>query len=195
MVDGIIVLMHRPLLFRSFIKNPRGTSYQGRDQDESVILVVRKSLVTIYGWVITFILFLIIPLLLIPMLSDIGLEGHKLLGTSFLYCLTAFWYLFSFGFAFQSFLYWYFEVLLVTNKKVIDIDHACTNISETTLRNIQDVTSKIHGNWGQVLNIGSIFIQTAAEREEFEFESVDNPSFVRDAISDLIAEQKGHHEL
>jgi len=185
--------MSTPSLLKSFIKNPRNTSYQGRDEDENVILVVRKSLIAIYGWVFTFILFLIIPLLLVPMLSDLEFEGRKLLGTGFIYCLTAFWYLFSFGFAFQSFLNWYFEVLLVTNKKVIDIDHACTNISETTLRNIQDVTSKMHSNWEHVLNIGSVHIQTAAEREEFEFDFIDNPSFVRDAISDLIAEQKDHH--
>jgi len=78
---------------------------------------------------------------------------------------------------------------------VVDIDRLASNISETTLKNIQDVTSKIDGNLEQILNIGSIYIQTAAEREEFEFDTVDNPSFVRDAISDLISEERRHHGL
>jgi hypothetical protein len=187
--------MSTPSLLKSFIQDPQNTSYEGRDNDECVKLVIRRSLVTVYGWLFTFFLFLIIPLFLIPLLLDLKFEGQKIFSVGFIYCFTAFWYLFSFGFAFQSFLNWYFEVLLITNKKLVDIDHACTNISETTLRNIQDVTSKMVGNWEHVLNIGSIYIQTAAEREEFEFETVDNPSFVRDAISDLISTQRGPHDL
>ncbi len=135
------------------------------------------------------------PPFLTPFLSSLNFNGQAIFSTSFIFCFTAFWYLFSFGFAFQSFLNWYFEVLLVTNKKVVDIDRLASNISETTLKNIQDVTSKIDGNLEQILNIGSIYIQTAAEREEFEFDTVDNPSFVRDAISDLISEERRHHGL
>jgi hypothetical protein len=45
---------------------------------------------------------------------------------------------------------------------------------------------------GQVFNIGSIHIQTAAEREEFEFSMIDNPSAVRDTISDLISKNGGN---
>jgi hypothetical protein len=187
--------MSTPTLLKSFIKDPVDTSYQGRDNDEHVIFVVRKSLIAIYGWVLSFILFLIIPIFLMPLISGLKFESKAIFNQDFMYCFTAFWYLFSFGFAFQSFLNWYFEVLLVTNKKVVDIDRAATNISETTLKNIQDVTSKIHGNLEQIFNIGSIHIQTAAEREEFEFETVDDPSFVRDAISDLISEERGRHGL
>lgn len=187
--------MSTPTLLKSFIKNPVDTSYQGRDNDEHILIIVRKSLISVVGWMFTLVIFLIIPIFLIPLISGLEYEGNAIFSTDFIYCFTAFWYLFSFGFAFQSFLNWYFEVLLVTNKKVVDIDHAATNISETTLKNIQDVTSKINGNLEQIFNIGSIHIQTAAEREEFEFDTVDNPSFVRDAISDLISEQRGHHGL
>ncbi|MFZ2664130.1 MAG: hypothetical protein WAX66_02105 [Patescibacteria group bacterium] len=185
--------MSTPEILRSFIKNPPNTSYQGRDNNEHIILIVRKSLIAIYKWVFAFILLLIIPVFLIPKLSSLEYNGYAVFSDSFIRCLTAFWYLFSIGITFQNFLNWYFEVLLVTNKKVVDIDCACTNISETTLNNIQDVTSKINKGWEQILNIGSIYIQTAAEREEFEFDTIDNPSFVRDAISDLISEHRGHH--
>lgn len=187
--------MNRPTLFKSFIKNPVDTSYQGRDQDEHVIIVVRKSLVAMYGWLLSFVILLIVPLFIMPLISGFTYEKVAIFSANFMFCFTAFWYLFSFGFAFQGFLNWYFEVLLITNKKVVDIDHAATSISETTLNNIQDVTSKISGNLDQIFNIGSIHIQTAAEREEFEFHTVDDPSYVRDAISDLISAERGHHGI
>ncbi|NMB91723.1 hypothetical protein GYA37_02660 [candidate division WWE3 bacterium] len=185
--------MSTSTLLKSFIKNPPNTSYQGRDNDERIILVIRKSLVAVYKWVLMFILLLIIPIFLMPWLASLQYNNYFIFTAGFIRCLTAFWYLFSIGFTFQNFLNWYFEVLLVTNKKVVDIDNSCTNISEATLNNIQDVTSKISKGWEQILNIGSIYIQTAAEREEFEFDTIDNPSFVRDAIADLISKHKGHH--
>ncbi|MFH1648120.1 MAG: hypothetical protein ABIA11_00090, partial [Patescibacteria group bacterium] len=67
---------------------------------------------------------------------------------------------------------------------------SCTDVSETTLSNVQDVSSKVKGTWGVVLDIGDIFIQTSAEQREFEFLDVSNPSKVRDEIADLVAKIK-----
>lgn len=182
--------MHRPMFLKSYVKRPANTSYEGEDHDEEIELLVRRSLVTVVMWLISFIIFFLIPIFLIPLLARLQYNGQHIFGDLFLFCFTLFWYIFTFGFAFQSFLNWYFEVLLVTNKKIVDIDRFCTSISETPLRNVQDVTSKIYGTWGHILNIGSIHIQTAAERGEFEFETVDNPSVVRDAISDLVSMER-----
>ena len=92
-----------------------------------------------------------------------------------------------FGYLLREFLDWYFEVFLVTTKKIIDIDSGATNISEALLTNIQDVTSETPSMLTQIFNIGNIKIQTAAETKEFEFEMVDNPSKVRDFIPDVVA--------
>jgi hypothetical protein len=185
--------MNKPLILNSLIKNPKNTSYEGKDNDEVVIMLIRQSLVSVLGWLISGAFFFIVPLFLIPFLSNLQYEGERVFNTLFLLSFTAFWYLSLFGYLFERFLSWYFEVLLVTNKKIIDIDRGATNISETFLSNIQDVTSKMTTVLGQVLNIGSIHIQTAAEREEFEFHLVDNPSMVRDAISDLVAKKGRRH--
>jgi len=185
--------MNKPLLLKSLIKNPENTSYEGKDNDEVVIMLVRQSLVSVLRWIIISVIFFIIPFFLIPFLSALQYEGENVFNSIFILSFTLFWYIALFGYVFQEFLNWYFEVLLVTNKKIIDIDKGATNISETFLNNIQDVTSKMSTVMGQVLNIGSIHIQTAAEREEFEFHLVDNPSTVRDTISDLVAKKGGRN--
>lgn len=182
--------MNKPRLLESVVKNPKNTSYEGKDEDEHVVMLIRQNLVSTSGWVIISLILLIVPIFLMPFLSNLEYEGEKIFNSLFIVCLTLFWYLALFGYSFQKFLDWYFEVLIVTNKKIIDIDRGASNISETFLNNVQDVTSKMSTVLGQVLNIGSIHIQTAAEREEFEFHMVDNPSAVRDAISDLIVRKE-----
>ena len=64
------------------------------------------------------------------------------------------------------------------------------NISECTLNNIEDVTSNVIGTFGILFNIGDVFIQTAAEKSEFEFDNIDNPAKIRDIISDLVVEAR-----
>ena len=187
--SDIINSMNKPLFLSSLIKNPRETSYEGKDDDEQVILLIRQSLVSVIGWIVTGAILFIIPIFLMPFLSGVEIKDEKIFTGMFILAFTLFWYLALFGYIFQSFLHWYFEVFLVTNKKIIDIDRGCTNISETTLNNVQDVTSKMASVIGQVLNVGSIHIQTAAQREEFEFHIVDNPSMVRDAISDMVTKK------
>lgn len=67
------------------------------------------------------------------------------------------------------------------------------NIAETTLDNIEDVTSTVRGAFGIIFNIGEVKIQTAAEKPEFEFSHIDNPAAVRDIISDLVVWYKNEH--
>ena len=42
-----------------------------------------------------------------------------------------------------------------------------------------------------IFNYGSVYIQTSAEKREFEFENIPNPAKVRDIISDLVTKVKG----
>lgn len=185
----------RPGVFKTFIKNPLNIYYQGSDADERIELVIRKSL---YSLVFKFfmILFLFcIPLFLIPPLAKVVIYNIHVFNAPSIFVLTLFFYLFAAGFTFVTFITWFFEVFLVTNKKIVDINESCRSISETPITNVQDVTSKISGNIGEILNIGRIYIQTASETPEFGINMVDNPSFVRDTISDLVTKEKKHGHL
>ncbi|MFC1625049.1 hypothetical protein ACFL15_01590 [Patescibacteria group bacterium] len=177
-------------ILSSFIKNPKKTTYEGEDNDEKILILLRKSVVSNFTWLsFTFIL-LLVPFFFSPTISKLTYMEMRVINPGFLFTFNIFWYLFTIGYAFQNFLAWYFDVLMITNKKVIDIDQAGRDVSETTLSNIQDVTSKVKGNLGVVFDIGDIYIQTSAEQREFEFMSVRNPSKVRDEIADLVAKIK-----
>ena len=176
---------------KSFIKNPENTSYKGEDSDEKIVFLIRQSSWATAGWVLSTIFLAVFILFALPQLSKITHDDERLFNNGFILLLTVFSYIVLFGHAFHRFLDWYFEVFLITTKKIVDIDKGAISISETPLENVQDVTSKIQSVFGQMLNIGSIHIQTAAEKGEFEFEMVDDPSKVRDTLSDMVAEVKG----
>ncbi len=64
------------------------------------------------------------------------------------------------------------------------------NISEASLKNVEDVTSNVTGTLRIAFNFGHVYIQTSAKQREFDFVDVSNPSKVRDIVADLAMEIK-----
>jgi len=180
----------------SLQENPKATSYDGRDDDERIKYVIRKSVLLTFPWIISAAFFFVVPILIPLIVSQLPEETPALLDSGSVLIVTVLWYLFVFGFFLQNVLNWFFNILIITNKKIVDVDFVgilYKNISETTLDNIEDVTSNVAGALGVTFNIGALYIQTAAEKREFEFGGVDDPSKIRDILSDLVAKVK-HHE-
>lgn len=188
--------MKRPQYLNSVIKNPANTSYDGKDHDEEVLLLIRRSIITTFTWLVGGMVYFVTPFVIIPIIKRTAYDGNALFDNFFILSLIFFWYMSLFGYLLREFLDWYFEVFLVTTKKIIDIDRGATNISETLLTNVQDVTSETPSIFAQIFNIGNVKIQTAAETKEFEFGMVDDPSKVRDFISDMVARKdSGSHGI
>lgn len=102
--------------------------------------------------------------------------------------LTSAYYLFILLFTFTNFLDYYLDVWIVTNKRVINIEQKglfSRVVSENELSRIQDVTSEIKGITGTFLKYGTVFVQTAAEKERFEFKQVPHADEVARKISNL----------
>jgi hypothetical protein len=91
---------------------------------------------------------------------------------------------------FERFLNWFFNIHIITNKRVMDMDfdHLLhRNISEAPLRNIEDITYTISGAIETVFNFGTVSIQTAAEKRELEFYQVADPAKIQDLLSDMVS--------
>lgn len=180
-------------MFKSLTQNPPATSYEGKDEDERIKYVVRASVVTTIPWLLMTGILVALPFYLIPLLSNFQINQKTVLGSNELFVITFLWYLFTTGFFFQNLINWFFNILIISNKKIVDVDFygfLYKNISETTLNNIEDVTSNVKGAFGVIFNIGTVFVQTAGEKSEFEFHNADNPEEIRDTISDLVAKVK-----
>jgi hypothetical protein len=181
------------MLFDSIIKNPKSASFDGKDVDEEIQYVFRRHFITNVPWIVLGILLFFVPKIAALTFLDLRINGVGLVETSVWAWFLVFWYLFTFGFLFENFISWFFDVFMVTNKRIVDIDFEGVlyrSISETNLNNIEDATSRNAGALGAILDIGDITIQTAGERREFELDGVHNPSMIRDLIMDFVAEYK-----
>jgi len=163
---------HTKSSLSSLLINPDIFDFEERDSDEKILLVARPHWFTNVPWIITTILLIFIPGLIkfVPIFVNIP-NKFQILGIFV-------WYLITFAFAFEKFISWYFDVYIITNDRVIDI--AFNNLidkkfSQAKITMIQDITSRVIGVGQTMLNYGTVYIQTAAEVAEIQFELVPNP--------------------
>lgn len=179
-------------ILASFIKEPKNIAYDGEDADEHIRYLLRRSWITNLPWVLGLVMMFFGTFIIFPYLRSLQLDGQALVKPEFIIVLSWSWFLAIFGLFILYFANWFFNVYIITNKKIIDFDFfglTYKNISDAPLTNIQDVTAKISGPFNMIFNIGDVFIQTAAENREFDFAQIDDPGKVRDIISDMITER------
>lgn len=182
-------------LISSFVKNPKNVTFDGEDSDEFILYIIRKSFVTNMDWVFIVAVMAYVPFLAGSFYETLNPSEATIISASFAFVLTVSWYVFTLGFLLMNATNWFFNVYIITNKRIVDIDfHGLLykNISEAPLKNVEDVTSNISGTLPVIFNYGNVYVQTAAERREFEFENVDTPAKIRDIISDLVTGSKKH---
>jgi membrane protein YdbS with pleckstrin-like domain len=103
------------------------------------------------------------------------------------------WYLLIIAFAFERFLIWFFNVNIITDERIVDIDfHSLLykEVSDCPLDRIQDVTYAMGGVSRAIFDFGDVLIQTAAEVTQFEFLGVPNPRRVSAVLRDLMIEEE-----
>lgn len=166
---------------------PQGVDFENRSQEEQVILVLRKHPVTNVGWILILSLMLIAPAVLS------GFPLLDFLPANFRFIAVLGWYLISIAYALESFLTWFFNVYIVTDERIIDIDFnnlIYKEISDANIDKIQDVTYKMGGVIRTILNYGDVYIQTASEVPAFEFLAVPMPDRVTKVLQDLRIEEE-----
>lgn len=174
-------------VFTSFVPKPKRTSFESQASSEHVVLLLRKHPITQLKWVLTALMFGIIPL-------GLGyLPVYGLLPFSYKLGIFALWYLALFGFAFQSFLRWFYNVYILTDERVIDVDFislAQKNITSAKIDHIEDITSESAGFSSTFFNHGNVLIQTAGAQQEITFEAVPQPAKVTAVLNDLLIEEE-----
>lgn len=173
---------------KSFIPKPNKISFEIQDHDEKIILVLRQHPIT----QIKSIAFLFFAFFFVPWLVQVsGLLSF--LPSPFNVAFYIFLFVLFLGMAFRCFLLWFFNVYIITDERIIDVDFLSMiykNISTAKLENIEDVTKKTSGISASLFDYGTILIQTAATKNEFEFEHVPHPAKVVKLLNELVIEEE-----
>ncbi|MBU1885621.1 hypothetical protein KKE34_03340 [Patescibacteria group bacterium] len=162
-------------------------SFDSQLDGESVLLLLRQHPVTQFSKILTLIVLLVMPAFF-PYASF-----YDGLSRNFQIAINLFWYLIAMGYAFESFLTWFYNVYIVTNERIIDIDFLSLiyrNIAAAKIDKIEDITAITSGVAQSLFNYGTVQIQTAAERTEFEFEFVPHPTRVTQFLNEMLEEEE-----
>ncbi len=176
-------------IFSAFFEKPKKIRFATQEPGERIIFVLRKAFVTNIPWIFVSVLALILP----AFYMQYSLHSSKyFLGINrrLEVALIVTWYLLTLVYIVERYITWYFNIYIITDKRVIDIDFSplfSKRISETTYDRVEDTSFSMNNLFHTIFNYGDVFLQTAAEKREFEFHSVPNPSLVQDKISDFAA--------
>src|SRR3990167_8278180 len=173
-------------MLSSYIIHPKNCSFEGQDADEKILLLLRAHPITNLAWIIPAVLIFSIPFFIPKILPLVNLD-LSMLPEAFKQIFLIINYLLVLVVVFEGFLFWYFNVYIVTDKNIVDVDfHSILfkNIDVAPLRNIEDTSSSMGGILNAIFHYGHVFIQTAGTTKNIDLHNVARPHHIADFILD-----------
>lgn len=171
----------------AFAVNPLGLRFETQEKAEVVILFLRQHFIVNVPWILITMLLVVAPTFIFPKLFAV-LSLNLPLPPAYFFVGTVFWYVATFGFAIASFIGWFFNIYIVTNERVVDIDFyylLYKKFSEAELIKIQDISYTSGGILAALFNFGNVTIETAGEAPNLIFELIPFPEKVVETIRSL----------
>lgn len=171
----------------SYCYYPHHANFMNKDKEELIVLLVRKHPITNLPWMMVAFLMVLAPLAL----SIVPILGF--LPPNYQVMAMLIWYLITIAFIFEQFLGWFFNVNIVTDERVFDVDFhniLYREITDAQIGQIQDVTVKVGSAIRTIFNYGDVHIQTAGEVPEIEFQAVPHPDQIAKILRELQVEEQ-----
>jgi len=168
---------------KSFISRPLDIRFENQEAEEKIILLLRQHPIVNVPWIL-----LVIILIFAPGVLKIVLPAD-ILPINFQIVTVIIWYLFVFAYAFEKFVLWYYNVYIVTDERVIDVDFPSLlyrDITEAMLDRIEEINNRKGGYLRSLFDFGDVLVQTAGAIPEIRFEDVPDPEKVTHIIYDLV---------
>ncbi len=170
-------------ILTSFTSFPKQICFETQEKGEVVVLFMRQHPIVNLPWVVTAVFLLTLP----PLFSYFPLYAS--MPVSYQWVISLIFYLFVVGVALAKFMAWFFNIYIVTDERIIDVDFV--NIfyrvmSTAKIEEIQDLSIIQSGVWETFYNYGKVEIQTAAEVTQFEFGRVPHPDKIGTLLNMMI---------
>lgn len=184
-----------PGLFTSYRPYPLGVTFINQEENEQILLFLRRHFVTNLPWIFYTIVFLLFPPFVFGVLHVTNVTFFSLT-PQMIFVMVAFYYLVILNYALVRFINWFYHVGVVTRKRLLDLDVdniLSYHLAETNIADVVDVSYTQKGFFQSFFNYGDVPIQTEAIKANFEFEQTPHPANVADILTDLRPELKGKH--
>lgn len=156
-------------------------------ENEKILILIREHPITQVPWLLN----------TVGLLTILGLLNFilpQVFAANQIIFLNLFGFFLILSYAWLSFLKWYFEVGLITNERILDIDFNSVLYKEVTvskLENIQEITSQSGGYIRTLFNYGDVFILTAGADVNIEVHNAPDPGLVVKLLNRFMNENNG----
>ncbi len=177
-------------LFSAFCQYPQGIKLVNQENDEKIVLFLRRHFIKNINWISISITLLLLPIFLFLPINFFN-TFQDFVPLRFNLIFLAFYYLIVFGFMLTNFITWFYNLGIITTKQIIDIDFNDIMYREVAKVRIQDIIDAEYQQGGffhSFFNYGNVFVQTEGLKPNFEFHAIPNP----DSTTDILIGLKGY---
>lgn len=173
--------------FSTFCEYPQDVSFANQLEDEVILLFLRADLITNVPWIAIVLVALLVPPLVLMLLGTFPFPTLTVSAQTTV-ILVALYYLVVFGYALGNTINWFYNIGMVTTKRVLDLDVSSVtykNVASAIISSIADVDYTQRGFFQTFFDFGDVLIQTESKMSNIEFEKVPQPSVVEDIVIKL----------
>ncbi|KKQ13886.1 MAG: hypothetical protein US28_C0043G0017 [Candidatus Daviesbacteria bacterium GW2011_GWA1_36_8] len=158
--------------FPAFFKSPPKIKFIEQEPDEQIILFLRQHGITNVPWILLALFAIFLPFIVIQLDISLGtnflinVPNQALIGGLVIY------YMLIIAYIIEQFLFWYFNIYIVTNLHLVDINfHSLLSrdIIELEFRDVESVSTDIRGIFASLFNFGDVIVQTAGTSANIQF--------------------------
>lgn len=165
----------------AFCIRPQDARFEFQSANEEILLIIRAHPITQLSWILNGLFLLILMMVL-------NLALGRFLFANQIIIINIFGLAFVLGYYWFHILSYFFNVGIITNLRIVDVDfHAVIykEVTEAKLNKVEDITAKTGGYIASLFNFGNVFIQTAGAELMIEFHNVPKPSQVVRLINNI----------
>ncbi|MBI2011489.1 PH domain-containing protein [Candidatus Daviesbacteria bacterium] len=174
--------------FPSFFDHPINVRFAEQEVDETIEILLRQHFITNIPWIVASFVGFFVPFILLSIDRMFGFDFLDKVSLELNLMALILWYLFLLAYIIENFLHWYFNIYIITNRHLVDINfHSLLlrDILEVGIENVETASSKIQGIIRSLFNYGDVTVRTAAEASPITFDAVPFPDKVADRINDI----------
>src|SRR4051812_23064610 len=130
--------------FPAFFDHPQNIHFAEQEDNETIELFLRRHFITNVPWILVSLILTILPFLVIfaDVMLNLGLTTNfpPRISTG----LIIIWYMLITAYVIENFLFWYFNIYIVTNVNVVDINYnslLSRSVIEIELKDIESQKS------------------------------------------------------
>lgn len=155
-------------------------------EDEVLLIFTHRHWASFLKTIVIVSFFLLLPIIILITIYFLRSSFFHGTALNFIIIGVSLYYMVITTFAFTEWISFYYDILAVTEKEVIQISQSGIfdrKISEISLLRVQDVSAEVNGFWPTIFGYGDVVVESAGEQtQKYVIKDIPHPNEVANEI-------------